>query len=676
MATLEPGKLLVVGWEGADWKVIGPLLDAGRLPNLARLVEEGVMGKLATLEPQITKPLWTSIATGHSADRHGVLGELEPDPAGVGLRATGSHCRRKKAIWQLCTEHGLRSLVVGWPGTHPAELVDGVVVSELFARVGGAPVEVWPLAPGTVQPPERSEELAELRVHPVDLGIEHVLPLVPGAADLDPRHAPVLAEIRTLLAETTSVHAAMCRLLEDEPWDLAAVCYDAIDRASHAFMPMRAPRMPGVSREAFEAYRHVVDGVYVYCDLMLGRLLELTGPEARVVLLSEHGFRSGDQRPGPGAPGKPDEAWRSIGRRSDLAWHREIGVLAMRGEGLRRDEWVWGADLLSVMPTLLALLGLPVADDLPGRGIWEAFEERPEIERAPGSGPATRECVVEAPGTVPGAAEQLARLVEQGWIEAAGLDDPGAAEGLREEAELQRALACLQAGRPGDALPILQALHRRRPTLRRYLLHLARCHERLGDIAEARCVIEEFDTLGRPNAVSSMIRARLDLAEGRLDDALCRLFEAEQANPDRPLLHCQIGDVYLRMERWREAEEAFRRALAVDPDAAEAHLGLTTAALHGERNEQAAESALAAITCRHRLPAAHYLLGVALAKLGRGDEAIFALETALRQKPDLREAHRVLSQLHERVTGDLARAALHRAQAEAEPGASDPARPG
>ena len=34
-------KALVVGWDGADWQIIKPLLEAGRMPNLRRLLAEG-----------------------------------------------------------------------------------------------------------------------------------------------------------------------------------------------------------------------------------------------------------------------------------------------------------------------------------------------------------------------------------------------------------------------------------------------------------------------------------------------------------------------------------------------------------------------------------------------------------------------------------------------------------
>ena len=52
-------KVLLVGWDAADWKVIHPLMDAGKMPTVARLVERGAMGKLATLHPILSPMLWT-----------------------------------------------------------------------------------------------------------------------------------------------------------------------------------------------------------------------------------------------------------------------------------------------------------------------------------------------------------------------------------------------------------------------------------------------------------------------------------------------------------------------------------------------------------------------------------------------------------------------------------------
>ena len=75
-------KVLLVGWDAADWKVMTPLMEQGRMPNLAGLIERGVMGNLATLQPVLSPMLWTSIATGKRPFKHGILGFTEPTPDG------------------------------------------------------------------------------------------------------------------------------------------------------------------------------------------------------------------------------------------------------------------------------------------------------------------------------------------------------------------------------------------------------------------------------------------------------------------------------------------------------------------------------------------------------------------------------------------------------------------
>ena len=52
-------KILLIGWDAADWKVAMPLIDAGKMPNLAKLIEEGICGNIATLQPVLSPILWT-----------------------------------------------------------------------------------------------------------------------------------------------------------------------------------------------------------------------------------------------------------------------------------------------------------------------------------------------------------------------------------------------------------------------------------------------------------------------------------------------------------------------------------------------------------------------------------------------------------------------------------------
>ena len=70
-------RLLVVGWDSADWKIIHPLVQQGTMPMMAKILQDGVHGNLTTLEPSLSPMLWTTIATGRHAAEHGVHGFTE-----------------------------------------------------------------------------------------------------------------------------------------------------------------------------------------------------------------------------------------------------------------------------------------------------------------------------------------------------------------------------------------------------------------------------------------------------------------------------------------------------------------------------------------------------------------------------------------------------------------------
>jgi predicted AlkP superfamily phosphohydrolase/phosphomutase len=50
-------RVLLVGWDAADWQVIHPLMDNGSMPNLQRLIEGGVIGNLGSLAPKVSPVL-------------------------------------------------------------------------------------------------------------------------------------------------------------------------------------------------------------------------------------------------------------------------------------------------------------------------------------------------------------------------------------------------------------------------------------------------------------------------------------------------------------------------------------------------------------------------------------------------------------------------------------------
>ena len=44
-------KVLLIDWDAADWEHINPLLEEDLMPTLDGLINRGVMGDLASLQP-------------------------------------------------------------------------------------------------------------------------------------------------------------------------------------------------------------------------------------------------------------------------------------------------------------------------------------------------------------------------------------------------------------------------------------------------------------------------------------------------------------------------------------------------------------------------------------------------------------------------------------------------
>ncbi|CAN5386793.1 hypothetical protein BH09PLA1_BH09PLA1_23570 [soil metagenome] len=644
-------KLLVIGWDAADWKMISPLVDAGQMPTLAKFLSEGAMGDLFTLRPALSPMLWTSIATGKRADKHGILGFLEPLPDGGGIRIASSTSRKTKAFWNILSQSGLRGQVVSWYASHPAEPINGVCVSNHFGEVSAPLGEPWPLPKGSVHPPEMAEPIATLRVHPAELNASHLLPLIPRAAEINLSEDRRPETAIRLLAQCASVHAVATGLLEAEPWDFAAVYYDAIDLFGHHFMHYHPPKMAHVSERDHELYKDVMTGIYRFHDMMLERLLQLAGPEATVIICSDHGFYSDHLRP-PYDATHPGLA---------AAWHRDYGMIAARGPAIRKDERIYGASVLDIAPTILRLFGLPVGQDMDGKVLIDLIDRPIEIERI-----ATWDDVAGESGMHPpdvqqdpyAASQAVQQLVELGYLAAAPKDDQEAIDACIVEAKFNLASTYVHSERSSKAIAALEELHQKQPTEERFVTLLAQCYldaERYGD---CKRVIEQLLADGREIPNADLLLGIVALSQDDTETAVQHLQRAERATPNVPALHCTIGRAYVSRRRWADAARAFRRALEIDADCAPAHHGLAITMIETGEYQPAVEHALRAVSLNHFFPLAHYHLGVAMAHLGWTERAAKAMEIALSMLPGMAAAHRYLARLY-LLLSDPTRAGLH-----------------
>jgi len=106
-------KALLIGLDGADWNIVDPLIEAGRLPNLGRLVREGTRGRLRTITPMLSPVIWTSIATGVLPARHGIIDFLATAGRDGEKQPVTSNLRKTKALWNILSEQGLTVVIAG-----------------------------------------------------------------------------------------------------------------------------------------------------------------------------------------------------------------------------------------------------------------------------------------------------------------------------------------------------------------------------------------------------------------------------------------------------------------------------------------------------------------------------------------------------------------------------------
>ena len=705
-------KVLLIGWDAADWKVIMALIDAGKMPNLARLIEEGICGNIATLQPVLSPILWTSIATGKRAYKHGIHGFSEPDPISGGIRPVTNLSRKTKAIWNILNQNDLRTIVVGWWPSNPVEeLSKGIMVSNDYQRAINKDPKKWPLKPGTIHPARLQKTLAELRFHPTELTEADLCAFLPGLqgmsrADLDKAEKdPRMQSLLRIIADCTSIHSAATALMQDEPWQFMAVYYDAIDHFGHAFMRYHPPKQEYIDDWDFRVFNYCLEGGYLYHDMMLGTLLRLAGEETTVVLMSDHGFHPDHLRPA-GLPREPA---------GPAVEHRQFGTFVAKGPGIKKDDRIYGANLLDICPTVLHLFGLPVGEDMDGKVLLDIYEQRSaaiqripswdEVEGDHGMHPRDKQI---SPSDSKAALQQLVAL---GYIAEPNTDKAKALEETVRELDYNLAQAYMDGGIYNQAVDILERLYNTWPMEHRFGFKLAGCYQSLGRTDELRDLVatlierrvEEANTAAatlnslklddaevqtaekeriekmsdqekrkfgrerreliakaRPNLFSlRYLEACADFAEKKCEDALAKLEQLDSDYGARRNALVLRGEICQRLKRWKESKAAFDEALEIDPESPGPLLGLARTALATKDYEVAVQYARESIALLFFQPRAHYIHGLAQYRLRRWEEAEHAFLLCVRQAPLFSAAFRMLGEIARWHKRDAAEQAVY-----------------
>ena len=563
-----PGRrVLLLGLDGADWNILDPLIESGSVPNLARLARAGVRARLRTITPMLSPVIWTSMATGVVPARHGILdfvATTERQGERVPVAATQ---RRVKAIWNILSESGLSVGIVGWWATYPAERVRGFIVSDRVAYqlFGARPVEEQERR-GKVHPPEADAVVQALTVAPETISAGDLRPfmrLPPDPSGLPAAQSKMVDDFKTLLASTRTYVSSVLALNARFSVDFTAVYLEGTDTVAHLFMSFAPPPLQGVEPEARQRFGCTVDEYYEYVDEQIGLMIRELKPDS-VIVASDHGFRTADNRP-------LTESRIGYGGAAD--WHRKYGVLILHGQPFRKGAVLDEASVLDLTPTILRLYGLPVGEDMDGRPITEAFD--PEFlqrqpERYIPSWESERTAVAPAPATATesgmeedprGDAERLEKLRSLGYL----------AGGETSNTHNNRGTIHLEEGRYDEAIAEFEKAMAGSEDLSIARLNLARAYYKKRDFPSAvRALDEHLKRQPRSKEAENLL-GNMALEQGKLEVAEQHFERALGYEPEFADARNSLGILYQKQGRDDEALEQFRRVVAVDHDYAEAH---------------------------------------------------------------------------------------------------------
>jgi predicted AlkP superfamily phosphohydrolase/phosphomutase len=260
--------VLIIGLDSATFNLIEPWAAQGLLPNLARLMQTGSTGRLASTLQPTTAPAWVTFMTGMNQGKHGLYDFVRRRADKYSLDVTnGSHVAAP-LMFETLSRLGRRVITVNIPYSYPPRPVNGIMIGGPFAPA---------VTRELVYPPEVFDTLKDIAPD------YFVVPDYDAHAPDPLAHFAARLQREVELREQVSV-----ALMRREAWDVFTVVIMATDEVQHTFWQcMEAPDGSSLAK-----YRHAIRDIYQRCDTAVGRLIEAAQHDERpldVLVLSDHG---------------------------------------------------------------------------------------------------------------------------------------------------------------------------------------------------------------------------------------------------------------------------------------------------------------------------------------------------------------------------------------------------
>jgi len=261
-------KLMIISLDGTTWDILRPWMEAGYLPNLAKLVAGGASGELRSTIPPVTAPAWTTFQTGVHPGKHGLFHFTRYQRGSYDTALVDATSIAPRTIWRILSDAGKRVATINLPVTYPPQPLNGVVVAGLLS----------PSPRQAFWPPELYDEVvAATGKYQVWIPIRSFDYLGVGG----------FVDQVVTLARGRAAAARYIFLKED--WDLFMVHFQSTDIIQHALWAWADPHHPDFASKP-EEERIKVRGFYETVDGLVGELSALAGKDRPVIVMSDHGF--------------------------------------------------------------------------------------------------------------------------------------------------------------------------------------------------------------------------------------------------------------------------------------------------------------------------------------------------------------------------------------------------
>lgn len=263
--------LLVVGFDAADRDVVDRLVAAGRMPTVARLMDGGHVADVENPFGMLSGPVWPTVATGVSPDRHGAWSWRRLRPGTYRLEHRGPNGPvDHPTFWSALARDGITTAVVDLPNV------------ALQRTPGTVEVVGW----------SEHERRSTLATFPEDLApaLQERFPVsaVDGCDDLGRADATVRLRSK-LLGELEQKVAMLPWLVDRCAPDVLVAVFSEAHCAGHQLWHLHDPRSRRHDPERSRDLGDPMADVYVALDVGLAELLVTLRPTHVAVLLS-HGM--------------------------------------------------------------------------------------------------------------------------------------------------------------------------------------------------------------------------------------------------------------------------------------------------------------------------------------------------------------------------------------------------